>query len=130
MALKNISAIQALSTDNVQLDPNPAYAVTGELRIEHNVAYQAITINPGGGGRIATISPPGPSDTLQPPPHDEVEIDPNPAYDVAGKIKMEDNQAYQTTITGGGAGSGSSYYEDIIDATNLKMTENPAYAVS
>ena len=74
--------------------------------------------------------------TVQLPLSDNVQMNTNPAYAVstAGTVKMEDNPAYQTMTTnpgggGGGAGIGGSYYEDIIDDRNVKMTQNPAYTV-
>ncbi|XP_065912099.1 fibronectin-like isoform X2 [Dysidea avara] len=77
-----------------------------------------------------------PYETVQPPAaSDKVQMDTNPAYTVptTGTIKMEENPAYQTiTINpggGGGAGGGVNYYEDIIIDKNVKMTQNPAYAV-
>jgi len=76
-----------------------------------------------------------PHETVRPSLSDEVQMDTNPAYAVstAGTIKMEDNPAYQTMTTnprGGGAVSGVNYYyEDIINDQNVKMTQNPAYAV-
>jgi len=77
-----------------------------------------------------------PHETVRPPLSDKVQMDTNPAYAVstAGTIKMEDNPAYKTmTANHGGrgeAGSRVSYYEDIINDQNVKMTQNPAYAVS
>ena len=72
-------------------------------------------------------------ESVQLPLSDEVQMDTNPAYAVstAGTVKMEGNPAYQTTTTnpGGGAGRGLYYYEDIINDRNVKMTQNPAYAV-
>jgi len=76
-----------------------------------------------------------PYETVQPSLSDEVQMDTNPAYalSTAGTIKMEDNPAYQTMTSnpggGGGAGSGVNYYEDIINDRNVKITQNPAYAV-
>ena len=64
---------------------------------------------------------------------DKVQMDSNPAYAVStgGAVKMEDNPAYETMTTnsGGVAGLGIDYYEDIIHDRNVKMTQNPAYAV-
>jgi len=74
-------------------------------------------------------------ETIRPSLSDKVQMDTNPAYAVstAGTVKMEDNPAYQTMTTnpggGGGAGSGVNYYEDITDERNVKMTQNPAYAM-
>jgi len=70
-----------------------------------------------------------------PPVSDNVQMDTNPAYAVSttGAVKMENNPAYETVATnpvgGGGAGSEVNYYEDIINDQNVKMTQNPAYAV-
>ncbi|XP_065912153.1 uncharacterized protein [Dysidea avara] len=72
-------------------------------------------------------------ESVQPPLSDEVQMDTNPAYAVstAGTVKMEGNPAYQTMTTnpGGGVGRELYYYEDIINDRNVKMTQNPAYAV-
>ena len=73
-------------------------------------------------------------ENVQCPSSDEVQIDTNPAYaaSTAGTVKMEDNPAYQTVPTnpGGEVGSGCIYYEYIIIDSNVKMIQNPAYAVS
>ena len=73
---------------------------------------------------------PPPCDTVL---SDKVQMDTNPAYAVSttGTVKMEDNPAYQTMTTnsGGGAGYECNYYEDVIFDQNVKMTQNPAYAV-
>jgi len=70
-------------------------------------------------------------DTVAPPYYEtpssyKVKLDANPAYEVTG---MEDNPSYQTNPGGEGAGNGVDYYEDIINDRNVKMTQNPAYAV-
>jgi len=58
---------------------------------------------------------------------DKVQMDTSLAYGMSttDAIKMEDNPAYQTIMdsTGGGVGSGTDYYEDII-----KMTQNSTNA--
>jgi len=120
--------VQSALSDEVKMDTNPAYVVAGTIKMEDNPVYQTMTGREG-----VTVAPSGPYDTVSTPQFDKVRMDANPAYAATSKIKMEDNPAYQTMTTnpggGGGAGSGVNYYEHIIDDKNVKMTENPAYAV-
>jgi len=122
-------AVRSPQSDEFKIDTNPAYAVTSEIKMDENPAYQTKTTNPGG----EITAPPGSYNALRPPQSDKVIMDTNPAYAVTSAINMEDNPAYQTMTTnpggGGGAGSGVNYYEDIINDRNVKMTQNPAYAV-
>jgi len=123
--------ISSPQSNEFKMDTNPAYAVAGTLKMDDNPAYQTMTANPGG----EITAPPGQRDTLQPPLSDKVIMDTNPAYAVTSTINMENNPAYKTVITNPGGGeevgavSGVNYYEDIIDDRNVKMTQNPAYAV-
>jgi len=71
---------------------------------------------------------------VQPRSFDNIQMDTNPAYAVStgGTVKIEDNPAYETMTANPGRGedsSGIKYYEDIIRDQNVKMTQNPAYAV-
>ena len=136
VVLSNISlnddseAVRSPQSDEFKIDTNPAYAVTSEIKMDENPAYQTMTTNPGG----EITAPPGSCNTLRPPQSDKVIMVTYPADAVTSTIKMEDNPAYQTMTTnpgggGGGAGSGVNYYEDIINDRNVKMTQNPAYAV-
>ena len=90
-------------------------------------------------------------DTVQDPAvSDKVKMETNPAYQVitSHQVKMETNPAYQempsdqnrkgpdpayqelSTHSGRANVAGDvSYYEDIIKDQNIKMTENPSYAV-
>ena len=44
--------VQPPLSDEVQMDTNPAYAIStaGTIKMEDNPAYQTMTTNPGGGG--------------------------------------------------------------------------------
>ena len=119
---------QSPLSDEVKMETNPAYVVAGTIKMEDNPAYQTMTGREG-----VNVAPSGPYDTVRPPQSDKVLMDTNPAYVVTNAINMEDNPVHQTMTTnpggGGGTGSGVNYYEDIINDRNVKMTQNPAYAV-
>ena len=120
---------QSALSDKVKMDTNPAYVVAATIKMEDNPAYQTMTGREG-----VTVAPSGPYDTVRPPQSDKVIVDTNPAYAVSNKVNIEDNPAYQSMTTNpegvqGGAGSGVNYYEDIINDRNVKITQNPAYAV-
>ena len=69
---------------------------------------------------------------------DPVKVQPNPAYQVTSDVvKMQSNPAYQelsyhtggVNVTKQKPVGNVSYYDDIINDQNIKMTENPSYAL-
>ena len=46
-----------------------------------------------------------------------------------GAVNMKDNPAYQTTLERGGTGTEVKYYSRTSTGQNVKITENPSYAV-
>ena len=74
----------------------------------------------------------------EPAVSDKVKMQSNPAYQVltSDTVKMQSNPAYGELSSHSGrtnvskqTPTGDVNYEDVVDNQNVKMTENPSYAV-